>query len=397
MPNLELPRLRADQYAIAIHPAKRKECAMGRRWGKTVLGGVLEMNVLRQHGKCAWVVPTYKNGRSLWRWVQRVAYPMTAQKLWDVSKAERTITTHLGGFFGIYSDDNIDAIRSEDFDLVINDEASRIKEESLIDAIMPTLADRDGCLIDISTPRGRNWWWVECERARADNQEHAFFTAPSADNPNPNIQKAAQLAKDRVPSRTYMQEWLARFVEDGTIFRFVHERATATRQEQAIPEHTYVMGCDWGKEDDFTVLTIVDMNTRELVAMDRFNKIDYVVQVERLIGLYDRFKPIVIMAEQNSIGMPIIEQLWRRELPVQPFVTTNATKARVIEDLLLAFEQGSIGILNDPILKAELEAYEVKKTPLGLPLYSAPAGMHDDCVTSLSICWSAARPQEYVR
>src|SRR6185295_17340738 len=113
----------------------------------------------------------------------------------------------------IYSDDNIDAIRSEDFDLVINDEASRIKEESISDAIMPCLADRDGCLIDISTPRGRNWWWIACEQARTNGADHVFFTAPSSDNPNPNIQKAARLAKDRVTSRTYQQEWLAQFVQ----------------------------------------------------------------------------------------------------------------------------------------------------------------------------------------
>lgn len=399
MPTLELPRLRADQYAIATHPAKRKECAMGRRWGKTVLGGVLEMNVLRQHGKCAWVVPTYKNGRSLWRWVQRIAYPMTAQKLWDVSKAERTITTHLGGFFAIYSDDNIDAIRSEDFDLVINDEASRIKEESIHDAIMPTLADRDGSLIDISTPKGMNWWYTACEQAKADKIEHAYFCAPSSANPNPNIQKAARLAKDRVPDRTYRQEWLAEFIQDGQIFRFVDARATATEQQQAIPGHQYIMGVDWGKTEDYTVLTIVDMTTRELVQIDRFNTVDYVIQIGRLKALYDRFTPIVIVAEQNSIGMPIIEQLWREpyELPVQPFVTSNATKARIIEDLLLAFEQNTIGILDDPILKSELKSYAVKKTPTGLPMYGAPDGMHDDCVMSLAIAWSAAADVSYVR
>lgn len=372
---------------------------MGRRWGKTVLGGVLEMNVLRQHGKCAWVVPTYKNGRSLWRWVQRVAYPMVAAKLWDVSKAERTITTHLGGFFAIYSDDNIDAIRSEDFDLIINDEASRIKEESVSDAIMPCLADRDGSLIDISTPRGMNWWYVECEAAKTNNTDHAFFCAPSAHNPNPNIQKAARLAKERVPDRTYRQEWLAEFVQDGQIFRFVDARATATAQMQAIPGHTYIMGCDWGKTEDFTVLAIIDMTTRELVLLDRFNTVDYVVQIERLHALYKRFLPIVIMAEKNSIGMPIIEQLWRApyELPVQPFETSNATKARIIEDLLLAFEQNTIGILDHAVLKSELKAYTVSKTPTGLPLYGAPSGMHDDTVMSLAMAWSAIGAQEYVK
>ena len=38
--------------AIAKHPAKVKVLACGRRWGKTVLGGRIVMEVLRQHGRC---------------------------------------------------------------------------------------------------------------------------------------------------------------------------------------------------------------------------------------------------------------------------------------------------------------------------------------------------------
>lgn len=183
----------------------------------------------------------------------------------------------------------------------------------------------------------------------------------------------------------------------GAVFRFVKERATATEQHSAIEGHSYVMGCDWGKTNDFTVLTIIDMVTKELVALDRFNQIDYAVQLGRLQALYDRFRPIVILAEQNSIGMPIIEQLWRMDLPVQPFVTSNSTKARIIEDLLLAFEQATIQILDDPILIAELQAFAVGKTSLGLPQYGAPSGMHDDTVIATALAWHASADVSYVR
>lgn len=360
-----------------------------------MLGGVLTMNVVRQHGRAAWIVPSYKNGRSLWRWAQSIASPM--RRYFDISKAERTISTHRGGFFGIYSADNADAIRGEWFHLVVLDEAARIAVEDWTDAIQPTLADADGDAILISTPKGSNWFWQEWQKGRARNERIASWRAPTRANPNPRIQKAAELAKTRVPDRTYRQEWLAEFVADGAVFRFVRERATATAQAGPIDGHTYVMGCDWGKVEDFTWLTIVDMMTGELAAQDRFNQIDYQVQIGRLMALYERFKPIVIMAEQNSIGMPIIEQLWRLELPVQPFVTTNASKARIVEDLLLAFERGTIQILNDEVLIGELQAFAVKKTATGLPQYSAPDGMHDDGVMSLAMAWSAAKPQEYVR
>ena len=51
------------------------------------------------------------------------------------------------------------------------------------------------------------------------------------------------------------------------------------------------MGVDWGKSNDFTVLTVMDVTTREMVCMDRFNQIDYAVQRGRLVALADVENP----------------------------------------------------------------------------------------------------------
>ena len=126
-----------------------------------------------------------------------------------------------------------------------------------------------------------------------------------------------------------------------------------------------------------------------MVDMDRSNKVDYVVQRGRLQALYDRWHPIKIIAEQNSIGQPIIEQLQRDGLPVQPFTTTNASKAAIIEGLALAFEQSNIQILDDAVLLGELAAFAAEQLPGGALRYSAPGGRHDDTVISLALAWSA--------
>lgn len=164
---LTLPKLRSDQRAILLHPAKRKTAAMGRRYGKTVMCFVAEANVLRQHGKCAWVAPTYKNSRPLWRMMERAFRPLVASGRVNINKADRVITTYRGGMFAVYSGDGIDAIRGERFHLVINDEAARLSEEARYDAIDPTVADYDGEIIDISTPKGRNWFWREHMKGQA--------------------------------------------------------------------------------------------------------------------------------------------------------------------------------------------------------------------------------------
>src|SRR3989304_132158 len=47
---LLLPRLRPDQWAIVSHPAKRKKCCMGRRWGKSTMGGGVSLAIANQGG-----------------------------------------------------------------------------------------------------------------------------------------------------------------------------------------------------------------------------------------------------------------------------------------------------------------------------------------------------------
>src|SRR5689334_17487053 len=102
------------------------------------------------------------------------------------------------------------------------------------------------------------------------------------------------------------------------------------------------------------------------------NRVDYVLQCERLRVLWEKWKALEIIAEQNSISQPIIEQLVRDGLPIRPFVTSNVSKANAIEALALAFEQRNIEILNDSPLVSELAAFQQERSPTGLPRYGAP-------------------------
>jgi hypothetical protein len=141
---------------------------------------------------------------------------------------------------------------------------------------------------------------------------------------------------------------------------------------------------------------VIDVTAKQAVYMDRFNQIDYTFQVQRLNALAEKFRPYAVIAEQNSVGIPVIEQLIELGLPVSPFNTTNATKKAAIEGLSLAFERGRIQIVNDPVATSELQAYEAERLPSGLFRYNAPEGMHDDTVMALAIGWTAAREDDWI-
>jgi hypothetical protein len=171
------------------------------------------------------------------------------------------------------------------------------------------------------------------------------------------------------------------------------DAATATPQDEPIAGHAYAIGVDWGRHNDFTALTVLDVTTKEVVYVDRFTQIDYGIQISRLKALYDRFRPGSIEAEQNSMGEPLIEQLRRDGLPVRGFQTTNSTKELAVRALEGAFERDQIRIINDPVLIGELQAYEQEQLPAGRWRFTAPEGMHDDYVMSLAIVWYAVAAQ----
>jgi len=110
-------------------------------------------------------------------------------------------------------------------------------------------------------------------------------------------------------------------------------------------------------------------------------------QLGRLRAMAAQWKPVAIIAEANAMGGPLVEQLQRENLPVMPFLTTNASKAMIIEGLALALERGEIRIPNDPVIIGELQAYEQERLPGGTFRYGAPAGVHDDIVMSLALAW----------
>lgn len=357
------------------------------------MGGSYALAVANRGGAVAWVVPTYRNARAPWRFVEAQSAPVVRRL--RINRTERVMEFPGGGRLSVYSADNDVGLRGEAFDVVIVDEAAMIREETYTDVLIPTLADRDGRMLLISTPKGRNWFYREWLRGHHGMPGYAAFHAPSNANPLATIRRAAELARDRVSDRTYRQEWLAEFVDDGGgVFRSVRAAATAVRREGG---QGCVIGVDWGRTTDATVISVIDPATGHQVYLDRFTDTAYAIQLSRLQAVYKRFPDALVIAEANSMGGPLVEELAARDIAVQPFMTTNASKAQLIDALALAFERGDIAILDDAIQIAELEAYETIRLPSGLLRYSAPGGMHDDCVMALALAWLGARHDVGVR
>lgn len=384
---MEFPALHQLQMEIADHPARFRVVSAGRRWGKTLMACDLALQTGLEGKRAWWVAPTYPVAQVAWRELRYASRQIPGV---DISESERRISYPTGGWVQVRSADNPDSLRGDGLDLVVIDEAAFVSEEAWSEALRPALADRRGKALIISTPKGRNWFWRAYQMGQDPSQgEWRSWQAPTSSNPHIARQELLD-AKAGLPERVWRQEFMAEFLEDGgSVFRGVRPAATARTLTHAEPGRRYVMGVDWGKTDDFTVITVIDDESGEVVRVDRFNQIDYTVQRGRVVSMYEAFHPATVVVERNSIGEPLIEELVRSGLPVQPFTTTNASKSLVIDALALAFERGDIKIPADPVLLAELEAFEMERLPGGSFRFAAPAGLHDDTVMSLAFAWHA--------
>jgi len=398
-----MPTLDPVQDEVRRSSARFKVCPWGRRRGKSKMGAVLglEAALERTHGGAGvawWIWPSHKLGRIGWKQLRifghQIKLAIPGSRVFEV---ERAVTIPGGGEVQMRSADDPETLVGEGLSRAIFDEAGIIQLRAWEESVSPALVDLEGDAFFLGTPKGRGGlFWPGWRRAEDDAEtDWAGWHQTTFDSPHLPKAELERLRRDhkagRIPERVWRQEYLAEFLSDaGAVFRGVATAATAKEQTEAIAGHTYVFGVDWGKQADFTVISVLDVDEQALVYLDRFNRIDYAFQVDRLRSLYDRFLPIEIVAERNSMGEPLVEQIQRSGLPVRPFITTNATKAAAVEAMALAIETGKLRIIPDPVLIGELQAFEGKPLENNRTRYGAPSGLHDDCVLSACIGWTGA-------
>ncbi len=308
----------------------------------------------------------------------------------QIRDSEKRIELPTGGVIEIRSTHYPDNLRGAGLDYAVLDEAAYMHPDVWAEVVRPMLLESQGGALFLSTPRGKNWFWHLYQRG-LDPLESRWqsFHFDSSINPLVDESELDEI-KRTTSNRTFREEYLAEFIEDsGAAFRGIQAAAIAPQDARYIAGHRYVMGVDWGRDHDFTVIAVIDSSTRAMVALERFNKIEYRFQRERLKILADKWHPAIIWAEANSIGTPIIEQLRDDGVPVRPFMTTSKSKAPLIEGLSLAIERGELSLLPDEVLLSELAAYQIEMTASGNYRYNAPSGMHDDTVIATALAWQA--------
>jgi hypothetical protein len=147
----------------------------------------------------------------------------------------------------------------------------------------------------------------------------------------------------------------------------------------------YCGGIDLAKTEDFSVVTIFDAVKRHMVFFDRFQRITWPEQKQRIIKAIKVYNNASMVLDSTGIGDAIYDDLIQDGIAVVPFKFTNDSKKNLVQRLQVALEQRLISFPDIPELITELTEFEYSLTPGGNVTYSAPEGKNDDCVISLGL------------
>lgn len=337
----------------------------------------------------AWFAPTNKNLAESWELAKRTFLSAQSRRQED----KHIIELVGGGKVEMWSLEDPDSSRGRKYKLAVIDEAAHVRhlEYAWTQVIRQRLTDYEGGAWFLSTPFGLNYFKTLYDRgADTLSEEWRSWRMPTGSNP---FIKASEIESARrdMSDLAFSQEYEAQFVSwEGAVFRRITDAVSADLPCEPEPDHVYVIGVDWGQKNDFNVFAVIDATAKKLALLDRTRGLPYTLQKERLAAMKEKWNDASVLAEENSIGGPIIEDLNKSGVKVKPFTTTNETKAAIIEQLALDFERGMIQIPNDPVLIAELQAFECSATRTGLKYYGGPKGGHDDTVIALAIGWAGA-------
>lgn len=393
---LQLYTPHAAQRKFHNSKARFRVIAAGRRVGKTlgVANELVKFAVDHPGTNNVWVSPVYRQCKVVYRLLRKALREIITYS----SDTEMRLELCNTSVIEFYSATNPDTIRGNGFDFFVLDECQDIDAVVWFDCIRPTLSSSKtgGRGIFIGTPKGRNFFYqLFCKGNDPLEEDWASFTFPSSANPYIPASEIEAARRD-LPEDNFRQEYLAVFLERASgVFRGVEAciqgdveeilPGQCYRSHPPVSKQFYVIGFDIAKHQDFSVITVLNAETRHVDFWYRTNQVDYTVQIEKVAYISAMYNDAPILQDATGVGDAVLEMLIAKGLSVEGYVYTNLSKKLLIEGLQVAIEHTEISFPAIPVLIHELSMMQYKLSPSRLLQYEAPPGHHDDAVNSLAL------------
>lgn len=387
----------AGQQVVLASPARYKIMNCGRRWGKTKLAAhIITKKARKKNQMLWWIAPTYK--------VVKRGYTEVLSQLPDGVlthdpppdtnfDAGRSVILRFknGTRMEFYSAERPEGMLGAGVDYAVLDEAAIMPMRIFNQIVRPTLMDRRGGALMISTPRGRNWFYKVYQLGQDPNEEE-FESWTFESWTNPTLPEGeVESMRQTMPRLEFQQEVEAKFLAEGSSVFILGQNVIQPAQvlenglvEGFPPSGAVFLGIDLARTNDYTVLYGTRERDRRNVYFERMQAIAWAEQRRRIARAVKRLtdsgaESVTLMVDEGNAGSVIVEDLQEAGFDV---VGVNFTthKSNMVRLLANDMERGRAFILDEFV--NEFEDYGMTITPAGRITYSAPEGDHDDVVSA---------------
>jgi phage FluMu gp28-like protein len=375
--DIKLSELHINQQKVIDEQKRFNVLCCGRRWGKSELATDILCDNALDGKTLGYFTPTYKLLDGTYNECLSILDPIIERK-----NDHQFIQIKGGGRVDFWSLENELAGRSRKYHIAILDECAFTKNLWKIwtEAIRATLTDYKGKAWFLSTPKGKNDFYKLFMRGKSGEENWASWQMSTYTNPFIDPLEVDD-AKHDLPALAFSQEYLAEFNDNvanpfGT--QFIAQCTYPISTEPPV-----CFGVDLAKSYDWTVIIGLDKNC-QVCFFERFQK-DWKTTVQTIINL----PAANIAIDSTGVGDPIAEEV-ARVRTIDSVKYTAPVKQQLMEGLAVAIQKREITFPEGPITD-ELGNFEFIYTRTGVK-YSAPEGLHDDCVNALALArkiWKA--------
>jgi hypothetical protein len=378
------PMVFTYQRAILDSCARYTVCEASTKVGKTAshIIWIFEQALqCKANQSCWWVAPTVTQAKIAY---DRMKVQITDKGIFTSNETNRVITLITGAKIEFKTAERPDNLYGDDVYAIVFDEFTRAREEAWF-ALRSTITSTGGKCKFIGNVKGsKNWGHKLAMKAKTgEDPNYQYFKITAYDAAD-----AGMLTKDGrafideindakrdLPESVFKELYLAEASEDGSNpFGLSHIKQNIYKLSDNPVEF---FGIDLAKSYDFTAIIGLD-KFGSTAYFDRFQA-DWRQTKEKILLLPD--KPTMI--DSTGVGDPIVEDVCRTRQNTQGVKFTAISKQQMMEGLAYSIQNRSI-TYPEGIIVDELEQFEFEYTRTGVR-YSAPVGVHDDCVCSLAL------------
>jgi hypothetical protein len=250
--------------------------------------------------------------------------------------------------------------------------------------------------IEVGTPLGRNHFY---DVTMPDSGAYVIMQ-PWWESPVTN-REDVERDKRIMPRRQFEAEYCCKFnVDEQHAFERQHIIDACVldpnKSRRPRPGKRYYVGVDLGQRKDHTVMSVIECvgPVRRLMFHYRWDlHISWEQMKSEMNEFYQIWKPVMTMMDRTGRWRRIFfEILEEYDWDMEGYEFSLDSKAVLMMNLQILFEQGNIELFDDDLLMSEFMAVEEKRLPAtDKPQYPKPTDTKDDQVYSIALACLAAR------